>query len=117
MLSATMICVLRNTNPTVLNALRPIPKRYKSASPSLKSNLIRVTPMTLNLPLSNYLFYCDNLSFSHEGSLEAFHILVKCSWSQSLLKVPLIMSLVWCKIELLLQWMLYPGKAKPFSHT
>lgn len=112
--SATGICVLPNTNPTVLNALRPIPKRYKGVSLSLKSNLIRVTPMSLNLPLSNYLSYCYNLSFFHEGSLEAFHILVKCSWSQSLLKVPLIMSLLWCKIELLLQCMLYPGKGKPF---
>lgn len=46
-----LICVL----PTVLNALRPIPRRYKGASLSLKSNLIRITPMTLNLPLSNYL--------------------------------------------------------------
>lgn len=70
--------------------------------------------MTLNLPLSNCLSYCYNLSFFHEGSLEAFHILVKCSWSQSLPKVPLIMSLLWCKIELLLQCMLYPAKAKPF---
>lgn len=70
--------------------------------------------MTLNLPLSNYLSYCYNLSFFHEGPSEAFHILVKRSWSQSLLKVPLIMSLLWCKIELLLQCMLYPGKVKPF---
>lgn len=114
MLSATGICVLPNTNSSVLNALRPVPKRYKGASLSLKLNLIRVTPMTLNLPLWNCLSYCYNLSFFHEGSLEAFHILVKCSWSQSLLKVPLIMSLLWCKIELLLQCVLYPGKAKPF---
>lgn len=114
MLSATGICVLPNTNSIVLNALKPVPKRYKGASLSLKLNLIRVTPMTLNLPLSNCLSYCYNLSVFHEGSLEAFHILVKCSWSQSLLKVPLIMSLLWCKIELLLQCVLYPGRAKPF---
>lgn len=113
-LSATGICVLPSTNSIVLNALRPAPKRYKGASLSLKLNLIRVTPMTLNLPLSNCLSYCCNLSFFHEGSLEAFHILVKCSWSQSLLKVPLIMSLLWCKIELLLQCVLYPGKLQPF---
>lgn len=112
MLSITGVSALQNTQRTVLNAVRPVHERYKGAS--LKSNLIRVTPMTLNLPLSNYLSYCYNLPFFHEGSLGAFHILVKCSWSQSLLKVPLIMSLLWCKIELLLQCMLYPGKVKPF---
>lgn len=114
MLSITGVSALQNTHRTVLNAVRPVQERYKGASLSLKSNLIRVTPMTLNLPLSNYLSYCYNLSFFHEGSLGAFHILVKCSWSQSLLKVPLIMSLLWCKIELLLQCMLYPGKVKFF---
>lgn len=70
--------------------------------------------MTLNLPLSNDLSYCYNLSFFHEGSLGAFHVLVKCSWSQSLPNVPLIVSSLWCKIELLLQCMLYPSKEKPF---
>ena len=108
------VCALPNTNATVLNALRPAPERYKGASLSLKSGLIRVTSATLNLPLSNHLSYCYNLSFFQGGSLEAFHILVKCSWSQSPLRVPLIMSLLWCKIELLLQCVLYPGKAKPF---
>lgn len=107
-------CALPSAHWRVFNAVRPTLKRYKGSSISLKSNLIRVTPMTLNLPLSNDLSYCYNLSFFHEGSLGAFHVLVKCSWSQSLPNVPLIVSSLWCKIELLLQCMLYPSKEKPF---
>ena len=107
-------CALPSAHWRVFNAVRPTLKRYKGSSISLKSNLIRVTPMTLNLPLSNDLSYCYNLSFFHEGSLGAFHVLVKCSWSQSLPNLPLIVSSLWCKIELLLQCMLYPSKEKPF---